>query len=111
MGNCNNLGENSVYTLKKRDKECPNNYQPDFRRGEEIKKFNGYWFSGDKNLGESGKTRHFQVAAAASASYLKENSATAAVTYQVRDGRYFQKCRWQKSRGGNWRCIPRRKRG
>ena len=46
MGNCNNLGENSVYILKKRNMECPINYN-----GYESK-FDGYWFSGNKNLSE-----------------------------------------------------------
>ena len=103
MGNCNNLGENSVYILKKRNMECPINYN-----GYESK-FDGYWFSGNKNLGESVKTT--QVLFASDGSNPEQNSPTASVTYQVRDGRYFQKCRWKKSPGGNWRCVPRHNQG
>ena len=110
MGNCNNLGENSVYILKKRNMECPNNLEQTFS-GETFEyedKFTGSWFSGSKNLGESGKTVQYvqNFIAAADASGTTQNSPTASVTYQVRDGRYFQKCRWKKSPGGNWRCVP-----
>ena len=113
MGNCNNLGENSVYILKEPNKECPNNFKEEFtgfgKNYELVEKFTGSWFSGSTNLGGSGKTvQNQQVEIAASdGSSTTQNSPTAAVTYQVRDGRYFQKCRWKKSPGGNWRCVPR----
>ena len=106
MGNCNNLGENSVYILKEPNKECPNNYNE--MGGELVENFTGFWFSGNTNLGESGITiqNQFFGIAAADGSGTSQNSPTASVTYQVRDGRYFQKCRWKKSPGGNWRCVP-----
>ena len=111
MGNCNNLGENSVYILKKRNMECPNNLEQICcgKNFEYEDKFTGSWFSGNTNLGESGKTvqkQQFEIAVAVG-SGTAQTSPTAAVTYQVRDGRYFQKCRWKKSPGGNWRCVPR----
>ena len=58
MGNCNNLGENSVYILKKRNMECPNNLEQICcgKNFEYEDKFTGSWFSGNTNLGESGKT-------------------------------------------------------
>ena len=115
MGNCKNLGENSVYILKKRNMECPNNLEQIFsaKTFEYEDKFTGSWFSGDTNLGESGKTvqnQEFEIAVA-DGSGTAQNSPTAAVTYAVRDGRYFQKCRWQKSPRGNWRCVPRHNQG
>lgn len=48
-------------------------------------------------------------------SSVKHGTSTGAVTYQVRDGRYKSGCRWKfirnrRSRSGNWRCIPKRRR-
>ena len=117
MGNCNNLGENSAYILKEQNKECPNNFIKEFngfgKNFEVVEKFTGSWFSGDTNLGKSGKTLQFQPPKpeVADGNNTPHNSPTAAVTYQVRDGRYFQKCRWKKSPGGNWRCVPRHNQG
>ena len=113
MGNCNNLGTNSAYILKEANKECPNNFAQLYNGKTFEDKFTGSWFSGDKNLGESGKTQQkekFEIAVA-DGSGTAQNSPTASVTYQVRDGRYFQKCRWKKSPGGNWRCVPRYNQG
>ena len=103
MGNCNNLGENSVYILRDLNKECPNSI--------------GSWFSVNKSLGESGKTEKKyppdpsvqRPIAAGSDPY--QNAPTASVTYQVRDGRYFQKCQWKKSPGGYWRCVTQYSQG
>ena len=115
MGNCNNLGENPVYILNEVKKECPNNFAQSFNGKNFEENFAGSWFSGDKNLGESGKTEQsaseiFEVASAVG-SGTAQNSPTASVTYQVRDGRYFQKCHWKKRPGGNWRCVPRYNQG
>ena len=101
MGNCNSLGENSVYILKDLNKECPNSI--------------GSWFSGNKNLSEYGKTEKTDPRAiqrpVAAGSDPYQNAPTASVTYQVRDGRYFQKCQWKKSPGGYWQCVPRNNQG
>ena len=117
MGNCNNLGEKSAYILKEQNKECPNNFIEEFtgfgKNFEVVEKFTGFWFSGDTSLGKSSKTLQFQLPKpeVADGNGTAQNSPTAAVTYQVRDGRYFQKCRWKKSPGGNWRCVPRHNQG
>ena len=54
-----------------------------------------------------GITTVLKIYEVADGSGAAQNSPAASVTYQVRDGRYFQKCRWKKSPGGNWRCVPR----
>ena len=56
MGNCNNLGENSVYILKKRKKECPNNFEKTWNGKNFDEKFTGSWYSGEESLSKSVKT-------------------------------------------------------
>ena len=103
MGNCKNLGGSSVYVLKKRNMECPESVDS--------------WFSGNRNLVKSVATYGVNVIngpiACCSEIEPRTQSATASVTYQVRNGQYVEKCRWRKTCNGNWRCLktsPRRRR-
>jgi len=93
MGYCNNLGGNSVYILKKRNMECPSTYNE------------GSWFSGNRNLGASARTGDATPPyhTAAGGDDFQFYSSAASLTYQVRDGRYYQRCCWKKCRG-NWLC-------
>jgi len=104
MGRCNNIGGNSVYILKKRNVNCPTDYDYDGNKG--IK---SNWFSGNKRLESS----HFSTLPDGNigdSSKREFNSATASVTYQVRDGQYVEKCSWRKTCQGNWRCLNSRRR-
>jgi len=101
MGKCNNIGGKSVYILKTRDIPCPWDLYDDGWDGRN-------WFSGNKKLESwiiplaNGLT--------ANSNNPKFNSATASVTYQVRDGQYVERCSWRKTCQGNWRCLNTRRR-
>ena len=108
MGLCENIGENPVYILKDRNAKCPTGPK---------------WFSGSRNLdgrhssfgiyklcaetlrcgGFCGSNIGHQYGGGRNPTF---NSASASLTYQVRDGRYYQKCCWKKFRG-NWNCFDR----
>ena len=68
-------------------------------------------FSGNRNLLESAETHKSDVGPlnCCNSNKPRSNPATASVTYQVRNGVYYEKCCWRKKRG-NWRCIKKKNR-